>query len=203
MTTRINLLPPEIRRKDKAEKIMIYIVIGLLLLAGLLAGVKVLRDLQIKEREAHLGELRNETLDINRGIASLKAYDERKKQLEGVQGILDTALAGSTTWSKIMRGVSETTPNDVVLKQLTANEEGVSFKADVLLTGGKESGQKPVAKWLERLTGSGVFKSAWLVSSSYDEEKKRLDVDVMARFEPKAASSKLPNVPQVKSSPTQ
>lgn len=55
----------------------------------------------------------------------------------------------------------------------------------------------------ERLTGSGVFKSAWLVSSSYDEEKKRLDVDVMARFEPKAASSKVPSVPQVKNSPTQ
>lgn len=198
MTTRINLLPPEIRRKDRAEKIMIYIFIGLLLLAGLLAGVKVLRDLQVKETEAHLGELRNQTLEINRDIGSLKTYEEREKQLEASQTILNSALAGSTTWSKIMKGISETTPNDVVVKQLTANEEGVSFKADVVLTGGKESGQKRIAKWLERLSGSGVFKTAWLVSSSYDEEKKRLDVDVAARFEPKPASAQTPSVPPVK-----
>ncbi|MHB0975688.1 MAG: PilN domain-containing protein [Candidatus Aquicultorales bacterium] len=197
MVTKINLLPPEIRQKDRADRIVVYMFLSLIVLVFALFGVRTLRETQIDEARAKLSEVQNQTILVNKSISNMKVYEDREKELKRLEGILNQAMADSTIWSRVLNDISLTTPNDVVVRQLSGNAEGISFKADVYLIGtGVSSGHKPVAKWLMRLSENGVFKYVWLTSSS--KEDNHYVVDAKAMFKPKDAAPKAPSVPPVK-----
>ncbi|MCL4499101.1 MAG: hypothetical protein M1548_07205 [Actinobacteria bacterium] len=196
MVTRINLLPPEIRQRDRKDRIIVYMFLSLIVLAFVMFGVKLLRDYQINEAKAKLDEVRAESSSVNQRIVQLKAYEDREKELVRLNGVLSTAMAEAMTWSKVLNDISIITPNDVVIKQMSGNKDGMNFKAEVTIAANNAAGHKPVAKWLINLRRVPSFGYVWLGSST--KAGNTLGADATVKFQAQQAKEQAPKVPPVK-----
>lgn len=198
MVTKINLLPPEIRDKDRADRLIVYMFIAFIVFVFAMVGVKFLRDYQIAEAQAGLESVRAEAIGINKSIGQLTAYEEREKELVRLEGILNTAMDDAVIWSRILNDVSIITPNDIVLKEMNCDQNSITMRADAFIFGDERLvGHKPVAKWLINLSKSGTFKYVWLTQSAKKDGENVLNVDAKVSFkgpQEKAPAKKVPPV---------
>lgn len=194
MVTRINLLPPEIRQRDKRERLVVYMFLSLIVIAALMLAVKFQRDLKISEAKAELEQVRSEAAGIERSIAQLKEYEDREKELARLEGVVNSAMAGSISWSKVMTDISMVIPNDVVLKQASFTKDGITFSAEAIPMEGQTAGHKPVAKWLINISKVPSFKYVWLSSSNKDQRGK-LTFDTTVRFSAPSSGQEGSKVP--------
>ena len=197
MVTKINLLPPEIRQRDKRERLIVYMFLSLALLAAFMLTVKFQRDLKISEAKAEMQQVRSEAANVERSIGQLKEYEDREKELARLEGIVNSAMAGAITWSKVMTDISMVIPNDVVLKQASFTKDGVTFSAEAIPMEGRAAGHKPVAKWLISVSKIPSFKHVWLSSSNKGQDGK-LTFDTTVKFQDQASGQEASKVPPAK-----
>ncbi len=197
MVTRINLLPPEIKQRDKRERLVVYMFLSLVLLAAFMMAVKFQRDLKISEAKAELEGIRTEAASVEKSIAQLKEYEDRQKELVRLEGIVNAAMAGATKWSKVLTDISMVIPNDVVLKQVSFTKDGATFSAEAVPLEGQAAGHKPVAKWLVNLSKVPSFNRVWLGSSNKGQDG-RLTFDTTVKFQSKSGDQEASKVPPAK-----
>lgn len=208
MVTRINLLPPEVLEKRRAERVTIYIVVVVILVILVLAGVFSLNFWRISQAERDLEAVKVRNEKINQAIAEYKVYEKRKKELEEKEKIINEAMKGEIAWHKILNEVSMVIPSDVCLTSFAGDAEtGITCKGYTLdySFDAPDLGHKPVAKWMIRLGDIKTLTQIWLTLS----QKTTLEDNPIIEFEnaisiagvKKAAPAEKPPPPPSSKSP--
>lgn len=171
MMVRINLLPREIQEKRKAEKVIFTAFAGIVVVAMCLGALYAYNAWKIRNAEAELAILKDQSVKMNSAIQVLKVYEARLQIVQQKKAIVEKALENRIIWSKILEELMIITPNDVALHTLNGNADGISFSGEIQdPTDMPDAGHKPVAKWLIRLGELKLQPKVWLSSSDKRDE---------------------------------
>lgn len=168
MATRINLLPPGVLEKRRAEKVTFYVVGVTILVVLLLVGVYGLNFLRISQSEQELKSLKVRNERISQAVAEYQIYEKRKKELEEKKKIIEEAMKGEIAWHKMLNEISMVIPSDVCLTSFAGDTGGgITCKGYTLdySFDAPDLGHKPVAKWMIRLGEIKTLTQIWLTFS--------------------------------------
>lgn len=182
MATRINLLPPGVLEKRRAEKVTFYVVGVTILVVLLLVGVYGLNFLRISQSEQELESLKVRNERVSQVVAEYQIYEKRKKELEEKKKIIEEAMKGEIAWHKMLNEISMVIPSDVCLTSFAGDTEGgITCKGYTLdySFDAPDLGHKPVAKWMIRLGEIKTLTQIWLTFS----QKTDLEDNPVIEFE--------------------
>lgn len=167
--TRINLLPPEIAEKRKAESRWLYVAAIAIAIFAVLGLVWGFMFLQVQGKQGELASVTQEKSQREAEAAQLKVFTDQSEQLQKRQQIADQALAARVKWSSVFSEVSLVLPSDVWLETIEGTEkDGLTFTGWALDTSkaGIDYGFKAVAKTLVRLNEVQQLNDIWLESTT-------------------------------------
>lgn len=171
---RINLLPPELRERERGRRGAVAIVlIGLLVLAGL-GGYFVLQERRLADIEQDLDAQQATNNALRAEISEIARFGELRAELEGRQRLVDAFLGNEVQWSGVLRDVSLIIPGDTWLEGFSGVVMDAAVAPGVDPTGligqisfsGFGLSHRSVALWLIRLEDITGFVNPWLSSSS-------------------------------------
>jgi Tfp pilus assembly protein PilN len=168
MTT-INLLPPEIREKRVAERRRILVGMGAAVLLGAIGAVIFLMNVMLQGEQAKLSAMEKQSAGIQRAITEYQIFEKQKQDVDAKKAVVDQVTAGEVPWYKLFNEVALVIPSDVWLTAISGDEKkGVSFIGAAVdqVADTPDSGHKPVAKWLVRLSEIPMLTDVWLTSSA-------------------------------------
>ena len=172
---RINLLPPEIRERQRARRRVVAVVaVGLVVLL-LLGGFYLLQLMRLNDLRDDLEAQQARNNELRAQIAELQDVAALQQQLADSQQLLADLLANQVYWSGILRDISLVIPGETWLNGLTGTllgaEEGTEVEAAPGLVGsisftGFAFDHRDVALWLSRLEDVRGFINPWLATST-------------------------------------
>jgi Tfp pilus assembly protein PilN len=119
----VNLIPPESRSEGRPLRSgpLVYVVIGILVVA--LAGVAalVLTENQISDRKDEVARLRQEDATVSARVQRLAAYTQFQALREQEVSTVTTLANSRFDWERVMRELSLVLPDDVWLTSLSAS----------------------------------------------------------------------------------
>lgn len=161
----INLLPPEIAEKRQTERRWVYflaIIIAFIALFGFVFMITYGRELKEKRT---LSDYLTENDKLAVAISEFKVFEERKGQVQQREQILAKALAGETSWYKLLNEISMVIPSEVALIDMS-----LDLSAGVKMTGYTQD-YSSVAKWLVRLGEIKELNDVWIETANKGKEK--------------------------------
>jgi Tfp pilus assembly protein PilN len=180
---RINLLPPEIRERQRyRRRTAAVILIGIIVLAAL-GAFYVLQVMRLADVEEDLEAQQAQNAELQQEIAQLQRFADLQQELEDTRTLLNTLLADKILWSGVLRDVSLVIPGEMWLSGLTGatlgaeTEDGetTTTTAAPVVPGGGLVAQitfngfafdhRDVALWLSRLEDVRGFVNPWLSNS--------------------------------------
>jgi Tfp pilus assembly protein PilN len=177
---RINLLPPEIRERQRARRRVVAVVaVGLVVLL-LLGGFYLLQLMRLNDLRDDLEAQQARNNELRAQIADLQEVAELQQQLADSQQLLADILANQVYWSGILRDISLVIPGETWLNGLTGTlvgaeaAEGTEAEVAPGLVGsisftGFAFDHRDVALWLSRLEDVRGFLNPWLETSTKTE----------------------------------
>jgi Tfp pilus assembly protein PilN len=177
---RINLLPPEIRERQRyRRRTAAVILIGIIVLAAL-GAFYVLQVMRLADVREDLEAQQQRNAQLQQQIAELQRFAELQQELQDTRTLLSTLLADRVLWSGVLRDVSLVIPGEMWLSGLTGSltaaptAEGTTTTTPTV-PGGGLVGQltfngfafdhRDVALWLSRLEDVRGFVNPWLSNS--------------------------------------
>jgi Tfp pilus assembly protein PilN len=180
---RINLLPPEIRERQRARRRTAAVaLVGIIVLAAL-GAFYVLQVMRLADVQEDLEAQQQRNNELRQEIAQLQRFAELQQELQDTRDLLNTLLADRILWSGVLRDVSLVIPSEMWLSGLTGTATGAEAGTTTTTTttaaptvpGGGLVGQitfngfafehRDVALWLSRLEDVRGFVNPWLSNS--------------------------------------
>jgi Tfp pilus assembly protein PilN len=176
---RINLLPPEIRERQRyRRRTAAVVLIGIIVLAAL-GAFYVLQVMRLADVEEDLEAQQAENAELQQEIAQLQRFADLQQELEDTRTLLNTLLADKILWSGVLRDVSLVIPGEMWLSGLSGatlgadTEDGETTGAVVpggglvaqITFNGFAFDHRDVALWLSRLEDVRGFVNPWLSNS--------------------------------------
>ena len=142
---RINLLPPEILEKRKAEsRRLIFLAIGLTVIAVLsLAWAFVALFVGIKTGE--VASQQQQAASLRAQAAAFKVFEDRAGDLKARQAVAEKALEGRISWSRLMGDLSLVLPPDIWLDNFEGAEQAEGSAVTAPASGGAAAAAAPRA----------------------------------------------------------
>jgi Tfp pilus assembly protein PilN len=165
---RINLLPPEILERRKAEKRIGWVVVAAIAVALLLAGVWGAAFMSVQGRRDDLAAVQQQVQATQAQANQLAIFEERAVELEGRRGIVTLALGDKINWAKLLDELSLVLPSDVWVDRMAFDQisglqiQGYAVDAP---TDTPDAGHKSIAKTLVRLADLEQLYNVWLTNS--------------------------------------
>jgi len=168
---RINLLPPEIIAKRKAERRWVYVMFGALGVTILLFSAWGYASLAVMNVRGELADKEQQATNLSSQAELFKVFEAKQADLEARKVIADKALVGKIDWAKLLTEFSLVLPNDVWLSSLAAAEDsGLTLDGQAVdAVDAPDSGHKAIAKLLVRLADLDQLYNVWLGSSTKAE----------------------------------
>ncbi|MDI6712966.1 MAG: hypothetical protein QMD96_06980 [Anaerosomatales bacterium] len=164
---RVNLLPPEILEKRKAERRLAYMVAALVLVSLVLAGVWVFAFTRANAKQRDLEAKQQELQQVTAQAASLEIFEVQQAELARRRSVAQLALDARQNWAKLFDEISLVLPSDMWVSVLAATAESKlqidGFSVDATDT--PDYGHKTVAKLLVRLAELEQLADVWLSNS--------------------------------------
>lgn len=172
---RINLLPPEITEKRRAEKRWKYVVFGAVALYAVLAVFWFVMYLSVTQKAAEVAAKKQEAESVTRQAESFKIFEDRQKDLVARQGVVDKALTGRMQWSRLLNETALVLPSDAWLTNMQVDEKAFTISGQAVDAIGESgsSGFKPIAKLLVHMSDMQQLQNVWLNSSSKTDFKSQ------------------------------
>lgn len=168
---RVNLLPPEILEKRKAERRLAYMVAALVLVSIVLAGVWVFAFTRANAKQRELEAKQQELQQVKAQAAALEIFELQQAELARRRSVAQTALDARQNWAKLFDEISLVLPADMWLSALAASGESKlqldGYSVDATDT--PDYGHKTVAKLLVRLAELEELSDVWLSNSAKTE----------------------------------
>jgi Tfp pilus assembly protein PilN len=175
---RINLLPPEIRQRQRTKRQTAAVVAaGVVILAGI-AALFFLQMLRLTGVRNDLEDQQAQNATLQGQINDLRRFDELQREVEASRTMLTSLMSNEILWSGILRDVSLIIPSDVWLSSIQAQTTETTGGATTGPAAGPSSGlvgnisfsgysldHRAVALWLARLEDVRGFANPWLSSA--------------------------------------
>jgi Tfp pilus assembly protein PilN len=176
---RVNLLPGEIRERQRIRRRGGAVaVVGVLVLAAL-GAFYFLQQMRLNDVERDLAEQQAENDRLRGEIADLQEFDQQQRELAASQDLLNTLLADEVRWSGVLRDISLVIPGQTWLTTLngqitqeadtTQPAEGPSGLIGQISFNGFGLSHRAVALWLTRLEDVEGFANPWVSTSQKTE----------------------------------
>ncbi len=162
---RINLLPPEILEKRRAEKRIIYVALLALLVFIVLAVVWVFAFVRVDAKQQDLDARLQEIQATQSKADMLAIFEDKEQDLQARQVIADAALADRMNWAKLFDEVSLVMPTDLWVTNFSWDEAtGLTIDGYAVdsATDSPDLGHKSIAKMLVRLADLDDLYDVWL-----------------------------------------
>jgi len=158
----VNLLPPEIQKKRRAEKGLIILATAIVLFVGLLIGASFLFGLKVSQEQAKLDSLKTKTAIIDKQIAKYNIFKERKESVAKHEGAVRAALTRQLFWHRFLNELSMVIPDNVSLDKLSLTNDQVSMS-------GSAFNHQGVAELMVRMSDLDELKDIWIDGSKDSE----------------------------------
>lgn len=165
---RINLLPPEILEKRRAERRIVYVAIAAVLVLVLLGIVWVYGYMHVDARQQSLDARLQEVQAAQAKADMLAVFEQKEQVLQARQAVAEEALSGKMNWAKVFDELSLVMPTQLWLTSIGWDQDSglvldgyaVDSETDV-----PDSGHKSIAKMLVRLSDLDDLFDVWLNNS--------------------------------------
>lgn len=169
---RINLLPPEIVQKRRAERILGYIGIGAAGLAVLLVVVWGIAAYMVRNANVELQSKKDQAASLQKAAEAFAIFESKEADLAARRDVVTRALAGRVDWTRLFGELSLVLPSDTWLASIKVAEDSApnfsvtGYALDPQDT--PDEGHKSIASCLIRLTDLEQLRNVWLTSSEKD-----------------------------------
>lgn len=170
--TRINLLPPEILERRRAEARVGWVALAAIAVGVVLVAAYGVGYFQRAAKQDELASVQQQTKTTTAQADKLGIFEERATELEARRQTAASALANRRSWATLFDELSLVLPSDMWLQTMSADEESGLQISGYAIDAPKDSpdvGHKTMAKALVRLADLGLLSDVWLVSSSKTE----------------------------------
>lgn len=173
---RINLLPPEILERRRAEKRIGWVILGAISIAIVLAGVWTFSYFRVQSKQDELAALQQQVQSTNAQANQLAIFEQRAAELQTRRSLVTLALGDRRDWARLLDEVSLVLPADMWVQTISASEDGgLAFNGYAIddATDSPDAGHKSIAKVLVRLAELDNLYDVWLTSSvkaTYEEK---------------------------------
>jgi Tfp pilus assembly protein PilN len=166
--SRVNLLPPEVRRARADAKRARSVVVVAAALAALLGGVYLVRTLQVLSLNGDLADVRSEQATVQAEIDSFAEVAANQAALGYGERVVESLLAGEVSWSQQMLHFATTVPDGFTLTSLSGSLSGDPTQPVIgsLSWTATSAGYVPTETWLTRLAAQEGWANAWLSSAA-------------------------------------
>ena len=131
---RINLLPPEERRKASRERGLMYALLFLIFVVAVLGVLYVFENQRLTTRHQDVASLQSDLDVVNAQIAQLKPFETLQSQRATMTQWASQIVDSRIVWSSIFEEISLLIPDTVSLNSLAAAAPAT------MLAGGQLSG---------------------------------------------------------------
>lgn len=166
---RINLLPPEILERRKAEKRFGMVGIGVCLVLALLAVVYGFAFTQVRSKQDDLALVQQQVQTTRAQADQLAIFEERASELQTRRDTAELALLNREDWNRLFENVSLVLPSDIWIQTMSADEESGLQIAGYAVDSQSDTpdiGHKSIAKMLVRLADLDQLQDVWLTNSA-------------------------------------
>ncbi len=193
---RINLLPPEILERRKAEKRIGWVALGALVVAIVLAGVGVFGYFRLESKRDEFADVQQQVQSTNADAERLAIFEQRASELEVRRQTAVIALDGRRNWSRLFNEVSLVMPVDLWVQTMAADEASLQMSGWAVdsPTDTPDLGHTSIAKLLVRLADLEQLSNVWLTNSGKSdfEDQSALQFSVIADVSEPVAESETP-----------
>ena len=191
LAQRINLVPPEERRKALRERGIIYAVLFLVFVAAVLAILSVYENQQLNAPQRQVASLQADLEAVNAQIAALKPYETLESQRATMTQMALQIVDSRVAWSSILEEISLVIPDTVALNGLTAampasmvagsklngaTTDSTAGDADITFSGQAVS-QKDIATFMTRVGLLPQLTNIQLVSTEMETASSDTSAD--------------------------
>ncbi|TLM80340.1 MAG: hypothetical protein FDZ70_01160 [Actinobacteria bacterium] len=166
---RINLLPPEIVEKRKAEKTFSYVALAGVAAVAVLLLVYGVALFIVGGRSQELQSKQDQAVGLQKQAEAFRVFETKEKDLADRQEIADEALSARIDWSRLFTEISLVLPSDMWASRIKADEErtpNVQVEGSALdPEDTPDSGHKVIAKALVRFADLDQLANVWLTKS--------------------------------------
>ena len=174
--SQVNLLPPELRARQKTKQLTTLIVGGGVALIVLLMGFWFLQSQKLSGVNEDIAAQNLTNSGLQTQIDQLQEFQQLQEQAAAQQALLTKAYAGEVSFSQMLMDLSRTIPSDAYLDSfnaiLTAPVVGAVAPAPTtgfvgsFTAGGAADGFESLASWLTRLESVKGWVNPWFSSAT-------------------------------------
>lgn len=185
---RVNLLPPEILERRRAEKRIGWVAFAAVGIAVVLALVWGFSSYRVQSKSDELAAIQQQVQAANAEAAQLAIFEQRATELQARKATVAAALGGRYDFPRLWEEISLVLPTDAWIQSLNSGEaSGISMSGYVVGApdDSPEAGHKALAKTLVRLADLDELYDVWTSSSNEVEieQKDALQFSITAKIE--------------------
>lgn len=174
--TEVNLLPPELQRRQQVRRLTMAIIAGSGLVVLLLLMVFLFESARLSSANDALAEQNAVNAGLQSQIDGLQQYANLENQLQQKKQLVTQLEAMEVEWSGVMHDLSSVIPSDVYVTQVTGTVNVTPGSPDTLVNAagligtiqfqGVATDHPAVAQWLNRLVLVDGWVNAWVAQES-------------------------------------
>jgi Tfp pilus assembly protein PilN len=174
--SQVNLLPPEIRQRQRLQRLTSIVIGGGFVLILLVLGLYAVQVGRLSSVNADI-ERQNANNDaITKQIQPLQQWAQLRTRAQQKQSLLDSAYSGEVSASSMLQDVSLAIPSDAYLTslsiQISTPQVGVGAEPSPFVgsvtASGRAASIQTLSSWLTRLEGVNGWDNPWVTTISKD-----------------------------------
>ncbi len=188
MATRINLLPPEITERRKAEGRWLYIIAAALVVFAGLGVFWLVMSSRVDAAQQEIVELEQQAVQLESQADQLQIFADKQDALEARRAAVEEAVEGRIAWGRLFEEISLVLPDDTWLNTLSGAEADAETRSGNLQISGAalddidddpDYGYKAIARVLVRLADLEQLDDVWLGNATKAPGVEDEDGDVI------------------------
>jgi Tfp pilus assembly protein PilN len=169
--TQVNLLPPEIKQRERTRQLTGLVILGGVALVALLVALFVLESAKVSSADKDLRAQQQKNAALQAQISQLAPFGKLQTDVAAARSVFNAQLGGQVLWSGVLQNVSNIIPDQMYLTGIIAtagqSQGAVGTPPTNGIIGtiqfqGVSSDRPTVALWLTRLEQVKGWVNAWV-----------------------------------------
>lgn len=181
--SQVNLLPPELRERQRVRRTTSLVVLGGIVVIALVGVFYFLQTQRLSDVEGDLAAQEDRNAQLQAQIADLEQFADLQAQLAERQQLLATLFVNEVSWSAALLDISRVIPDSSYLTSLTGQITPPTLAApgttETILIGnmsfqGVARETETISTWLTRLEQIQGWVNPWVSSAQEDAAFSRI-----------------------------
>lgn len=181
--SQVNLLPPELRERQRVRRTTSLVVLGGIVVIALVGVFYFLQTQRLSDVEGDLAAQEDRNAQLQAQIADLEQFADLQAQLAERQQLLATLFVNEVSWSAALLDISRVIPDSSYLTSLTGQITPLTLAVpgttETTLIGnmsfqGVARETETISTWLTRLEQIQGWVNPWVSSAQEDAAFSRI-----------------------------